>query len=137
MLYIFAFNMCSFEFKNKSSWGRVHSNTHGSDVLGQGEPAGWLCYVKGNSSSVTVKSRRIQVRWDLHYLVSTCMNIRFKYIRLNATAMFYVLFRIKRTVENNLFNVYDTWAILPISVVYVKGETPPFTGNYHALLARW
>lgn len=53
--------MCSSEFKNKSSRGRVHCNTHGSDVLGQGEPPGWLCYVKGNSSSITVKSRCIQV----------------------------------------------------------------------------
>ena len=56
-----AFNICSFEFKNKSSLGREHCNTHGSDVLGQGEPAGWLWHVKGNSSSVTVKSRGIQV----------------------------------------------------------------------------
>jgi hypothetical protein len=91
MWYIFAFNMCSFEFQNKSSWGRVQSNTHGSDVLRQGEPAGWLWCVKGNSSSITVKRRCIQVSWDLHYLVSTCMNIRFQYTWLNATAMFYVL----------------------------------------------
>jgi hypothetical protein len=44
---------------------------------------------------------------------------------------------IKRTVENDLFNVYDTWTVLPISIVYEKGEAPPFNGNDHALLVRW
>lgn len=44
---------------------------------------------------------------------------------------------IKRTIENDLFNVYDTWTVLPIPIVCEKGEATPFTGNDNALLVRW
>jgi hypothetical protein len=86
-----AFNMCCVEFKNKSSWRRLRFNAHISDVLGQGE-AWWLRYVKGNTSSVKVKSQQSQDSLQIYIALSdTCMNIRFQYARLNATAMFYVL----------------------------------------------
>jgi hypothetical protein len=77
MCYIFAFNMACVEFKNKSSSRRVHFNGHGCGVLGQGE-TGWLRYVKGNSSSLKVKSQQSQESVQIYIALSkTCMNIRF------------------------------------------------------------